>query len=88
MARPRNGPKPWKPFPSQLEALRAVADGSSHREAGLKIHLDPWQVGSRLSGLYDRLGITLENTPGHRLSQHRRYAAIRICKANGWWADE
>jgi len=87
MARPPNGPRPWKPFPSQLEALRAVADGCTLSEAGKKIHLEPWHVASRLSGLYDRLGITLANTPGHRLSQHRRYTAIQVCKDHGWWTE-
>lgn len=88
MARPYSGAKPWKPYPSQLEALRAVADGCSLSEGGRKIGLEQQDMASRISSLYTRLGITADNAPGHHLSQHRRWVAIKICKDHGWWPEE
>lgn len=81
--------KPWRPYPSQIQALRAVADGSSLSAGGRKIGLTHQQMASRLSMCYDRLGIKEPQTHAemnqHHLSPWRRAKAIEICKARGWW---
>jgi hypothetical protein len=71
--------------------LRAVADGRSLAEAGRELGLTHMDVGSRLSGCYDRLGIkepgTLAESRQHPLSPWRRDKAVKICKAHGWWDE-
>lgn len=94
MGRRPLGDKPWKPYPSQLAALVAVADGCSLTTGGRK--LDPpvshQQMAQRLSTLYDRLGIKEPQTPAeydqHHLSQWRRWKAIKICREHGWWPGD
>lgn len=94
MPRPPLGDKPWKPYPSQLAALVAVADGCSLSAGGRK--LDPpvgqQAMAQRLSSLYDRLGIkepqTLAESGEHHLSQWRRWKAIKICREHGWWPED
>lgn len=87
----RLGAKPWRPYPSQLAVLRAVADGSSLTEAGRKLGLDHQDVSARLSGCYDRLGVkdpeTFEEMREHHLSPWRRAKAIKVCKEHGWWTE-
>ena len=85
--------KPWRPYPRQLAALQAVADGCSLTEAGRRLGgIGPAAVGSLLSMCYDRLGIkdpqTYAEAGEHHLSRYRRAKAIEICKARGWWPDD
>jgi len=76
-----------RPYPSQLEALHAVADGCSLTEAGAKIGIDRQALGARLSAAYDRLKIDKGlDKPG--TSQERRWKAIRVCIDQGWWPYE
>lgn len=79
------GSKPWKPYPRQLEALKIADEGVPVSEIARRMGIKPPAVGAILSMAYERLGITPENTPGHRLSHVRRMEAVKICKARGWW---
>jgi len=86
MASPDPGPKPWKPYPRQMEALRALADGSSLSEAGQKMGgITAQAVSSLLSHAYSRLRVKDIPHPHH--STVRRDWAIRVCREHGWWED-
>jgi hypothetical protein len=92
VSRPPLGDKPWKPYPSQLAVLLAVADGTSLSQAGRDLGLDRQEVAERLSGCYDRLGIkepqTFDEANEHPLSRWRRAKAVEVCRAHGWLEDE
>lgn len=86
------GPKPWKPYPSQLAVLRAVACGCPLSVAAEVLGLSRTAVASRLSECYERLGVkdpqTLADTDEHHQSIYRRHRAIQICVDRGWWTEE
>lgn len=75
-----------RPTPRELRALMAVADGCSLAAGAHRLGRTVGWLAHVLSRLYTRFGI--KELPGHRLSHDRRYMAVRICKANGWWPDD
>lgn len=77
--------EPWavlRPYPKQLEALRAVADGCSLTEGGRRMGISRYELGALLSAAYSRLKI--KDLGQHQTGQDRRWKAIKICKKNGW----
>lgn len=69
------------PTPRELKALKA-ADSLPWVKAAQSIGLSPAELGSVLSRLYRRFGITDYST---RETTDRRRMAVNICKREGWW---
>lgn len=43
--------------PRQIEVLKLVASGQSHKEIGVELGIDHWTVRVHVQNIYDRLGI-------------------------------
>lgn len=69
------------PTPRELKALKAITD-LPWVKAAESIGVPPSELGSILSRLYRRLGITNYST---RQTTDRRRMAVNICKREGWW---
>lgn len=80
---PRN--YPTRPTTRELNALKAVEDGSPLTVAAPRLGITAPALGSILSAVYARLNV--KDMGEHHLSQDRRRMAINICKREGWWEE-
>lgn len=69
-----------------MKALRATADGCSLVEGAARCGWTSQHLSHVLSCVYRRLGI--KDQGDYWTRKERRQAAIKICKANGWWPEE